>query len=88
MLARLPHFARVSELQVAEMAGLLALQEAFYGKEVIVADREMVESAADDILDGAQEKDIAFLVVGDPFGCPPPHLHLRGLYPCLEIIQG
>ena len=43
-------------------------QEAFYGKDVIVADREMVESAADDILEGAQEKDVAFLVVGDPFG--------------------
>lgn len=28
----------------------------------------MVESASDDILSGAQEIDIAFLVVGDPFG--------------------
>lgn len=28
----------------------------------------MVESASDDILEGAQEVDVAFLVVGDPFG--------------------
>ncbi|KAJ1568444.1 diphthine synthase [Cladochytrium tenue] len=42
--------------------------EAFYGREVIVADREMVESAADDILRGADSADVAFLVVGDPFG--------------------
>lgn len=35
---------------------------------MIVADREMVETASDDILAGAAEKDIAFLVVGDPFG--------------------
>jgi diphthine synthase len=28
----------------------------------------MVESASDDILNGANEIDVAFLVVGDPFG--------------------
>lgn len=42
--------------------------EAFYGREVILADREMVESASDDILEGAETEDIAFLVVGDVFG--------------------
>lgn len=42
--------------------------EALYGKEVVVADREMVESAADVILEGAETVDVAFLVVGDPFG--------------------
>ena len=35
---------------------------------MIIADRELVESGSDDILEGAQEKDVAFLVVGDPFG--------------------
>lgn len=84
------------------------LQEEFYGKEVIVADREMVEMVgdcfhvpswphivaclvpaqrgratvslrhrrpsahvqeADTILEGAKERDVSFLVVGDPFGC-------------------
>ncbi|OZJ02683.1 Diphthine methyl ester synthase [Bifiguratus adelaidae] len=42
--------------------------EAFYGKQVIVADREMVESESDKILEGAQEVNVAFLVVGDPYG--------------------
>lgn len=40
----------------------------FYGRDVILADREMVESASDDILSGADNSDVAFLVVGDPFG--------------------
>ncbi|XP_064605498.1 diphthine methyl ester synthase-like [Liolophura sinensis] len=44
-----------------------ALEE-FYGREVILADRDMVETEADVILEGAQSDDIAFLVVGDPFG--------------------
>jgi len=42
--------------------------EQFYGKEIILADRDMVEQGADQILDGALEDDVAFLVVGDPFG--------------------
>ncbi|THZ20267.1 diphthine synthase [Aureobasidium pullulans] len=41
--------------------------EAYYGREVIIADREMVESSSDEILEGADKVDIAFLVVGDPF---------------------
>lgn len=39
-----------------------------YGKEIVVADREMVESHADIFLDQAATEDVAFLVVGDPFG--------------------
>ncbi|KAH7312950.1 tetrapyrrole methylase [Rhexocercosporidium sp. MPI-PUGE-AT-0058] len=42
--------------------------EKYYGREVIIADREMVESASDEILRDAQNVDVAFLVVGDPFG--------------------
>ncbi|ANB11335.1 diphthine synthase [Sugiyamaella lignohabitans] len=42
--------------------------EKFYGREVILADRELVESGSDTILENAQEDDVAFLVVGDPFG--------------------
>ncbi|KAF2802016.1 diphthine synthase-like protein [Mytilinidion resinicola] len=42
--------------------------EAFYGRPVIIADREMVESSSDEILAGADKTDVAFLVVGDPFG--------------------
>lgn len=35
---------------------------------MIVADRELVETGSDDILEGAKDVDVAFLVVGDPFG--------------------
>ncbi|KAI8057201.1 diphthine synthase [Syncephalis plumigaleata] len=42
--------------------------ENFYGRKVIVVDREMVESNSDSILEGAKEADVAFLVVGDPYG--------------------
>ncbi|TVY17237.1 Diphthine methyl ester synthase [Lachnellula arida] len=45
-----------------------SILEQYYGREVILADREMVESASDDILHDAQNVDVAFLVVGDPFG--------------------
>jgi diphthine methyl ester synthase len=43
-------------------------QEKLYGKEIEVADREMVEERADVMLQEALESDVAFLVVGDPFG--------------------
>lgn len=43
-------------------------QEEFYGKELILADREMVEQEADSLLKEADVGDVAFLVVGDPFG--------------------
>ncbi|KMT07840.1 hypothetical protein BVRB_6g146510 isoform B [Beta vulgaris subsp. vulgaris] len=42
--------------------------EKLYGKPLIVADREMVEEKADSILLQARDSDVAFLVVGDPFG--------------------
>lgn len=46
--------------------------EKFYGREVLLADRELVEGGSDEILAGAEkdgeEGDVAFLVVGDPFG--------------------
>ncbi|KAF6142926.1 hypothetical protein GIB67_003882 [Kingdonia uniflora] len=47
--------------------GLSTLEE-FYGRPIILADREMVEERADDILLEARESSVAFLVVGDPFG--------------------
>lgn len=46
-----------------------AVQEALYGRPLIVADRDMVETESDAILEGAKDVDVAFLVVGDPFGC-------------------
>ncbi|KAK0636589.1 tetrapyrrole methylase [Bombardia bombarda] len=42
--------------------------ETYYGRPIVVADREMVESNSDEILREAQMVDVAFLVVGDPFG--------------------
>ena len=44
---------------------IIFLQEELYGKPVVVADREMVESGAEVILDAAREKNAAFMVVGD-----------------------
>jgi diphthine synthase len=56
--------AYTSILMAADQRSL----EKFYGREIIVADRELVETGSDQILHGAKEDDVAFLVVGDPFG--------------------
>ncbi|KAI4320257.1 hypothetical protein MLD38_033756 [Melastoma candidum] len=42
--------------------------EKLYEKQIIVSDREMVEEKADIFLEEARSSDVAFLVVGDPFG--------------------
>ncbi|KAK9113229.1 hypothetical protein Scep_020748 [Stephania cephalantha] len=47
--------------------GLSTLEE-LYGKPVTLADREMVEERADEILSQSKDSNVAFLVVGDPFG--------------------
>ncbi|KAJ8305739.1 hypothetical protein KUTeg_016284 [Tegillarca granosa] len=44
------------------------LTEEYYGRELILADRDMVETQADELLMDAENEDIVFLVVGDPFG--------------------
>ncbi|RVE42498.1 hypothetical protein evm_012841 [Chilo suppressalis] len=44
-----------------------ALEE-FYGRPLLIADRELCESGIDDILQEAKQKEIALLVVGDPLG--------------------
>lgn len=60
--------------------------EALYEKEVVVADREMVENDADLILEGADEADVAFLVVGDPFGATThTDLQLRAREKGIEV---
>lgn len=43
-------------------------QEQFYGRSLIIADRDLIEQGADEILQDASSKDVALLVVGDPFG--------------------
>lgn len=42
--------------------------ENFYGREVILADREMVEQHSDEMLKDAAEDDIAFLVSNNTHG--------------------
>ncbi|CAM9163441.1 unnamed protein product [Ascophyllum nodosum] len=49
--------------------------EAFYGKDIVLADRNIVESEADSIYASAKEEDVAFLVVGDPL-CATTHTDL------------
>jgi diphthine synthase len=44
------------------------LKEVFYGKPLILADRDMVETESDEILRDAHIQDVSLLVVGDPFG--------------------
>ena len=39
----------------------------FYNKEIILADRKTTESGDQKIIDEAKTKDVAFLVIGDPF---------------------
>ena len=53
----------------------------FYGKEVVVADREFVESGCEQMIEQAKTTNVSFLVVGDPF-CATTHtdLYLR----CIE----
>ncbi|XP_011028994.1 PREDICTED: probable diphthine synthase [Populus euphratica] len=46
----------------------LSTLEKLYGKPITVADREMVEEKVDSVLSEATSLDVAFLVVGDPFG--------------------
>ncbi len=42
--------------------------EKFYGKQITLADRTMVEQNSDEIIENARDKTVSFLVVGDPFG--------------------
>ncbi|CAG5120287.1 unnamed protein product, partial [Candidula unifasciata] len=42
--------------------------ESFYGRDVILADRDSVEQSADELMAQADTVDVAFLVVGDPLG--------------------
>ena len=46
--------------------------ESFYGKEIIIADRDFVECRADEIYEPAKDDDVSLLVVGDPV-CATTH---------------
>ena len=41
--------------------------EKFYNKKIIPADREMCEQGMESIVEEAKDKEVAFLVIGDPF---------------------
>jgi diphthine synthase len=41
--------------------------EKFYGKEIVVANREVTEQGDEKIIAEAREKDVAFLIIGDVF---------------------
>ena len=49
--------------------------EKLYGKKIILADRELVEKKAEDILKNAKKGEVAFLVIGDPM-CATTHVDL------------
>lgn len=49
--------------------------EELYGKKMVIADRELVESEADRMLVPAKTENVAFLVVGDPL-CATTHMDL------------
>jgi len=50
--------------------------EKLYGKKIILADRELVEKQAEQILEPAKTGDVAFLVIGDVFSATT-HTDLR-----------
>ena len=64
--------------------------EEFYGVKIILADRNMVESEAEQIFTDSIENDIGFLVVGDPL-CATTHTDLiiraRNLGAKVEVIH-
>lgn len=63
-----PRSAINNRAEVTKKCSLTSVQEEFYGRELIVADRDLVEQQADEILKDAHVTDVALLVVGDPFG--------------------
>ncbi|MBS3159109.1 diphthine synthase [Candidatus Woesearchaeota archaeon] len=55
-------------------------------KKIILADRNLVENHADEILDKAKADDVAFLVVGDVFSATTHHdLRLRALKEGIKV---
>uniref|UniRef100_A0A8C6UA07 diphthine methyl ester synthase n=1 Tax=Neogobius melanostomus TaxID=47308 RepID=A0A8C6UA07_9GOBI len=64
--------------------------EEFYGKPLLLADRDLVEQGADEILRDADQTDVAFLVVGDPFGATTHIIHnasIMNAIGCCETVS-
>lgn len=64
------------EFYTSKLSKPISELEEYYGKKIIIADRNLVESQADEMLDKALETDVSFLVIGDPF-CATTHIDLR-----------
>ena len=64
--------------------------ELFYGREVVEADREFMESGCGEALNRAKTEEIAILVVGDPF-CATTHsdiyLRAQALHIPVQVIH-
>ncbi len=61
--------------------------EDYYGKKLVLADRDMVEKKSDRILNPAKKADVAFLVIGDVFGATThTDLYLRAKQKKIEVI--
>ncbi|XP_034438201.1 diphthine methyl ester synthase [Hippoglossus hippoglossus] len=56
------------EVYTSVLTGGKEALEQLYGKQLILADRDLVEQGADEILRDADVENVGFLVVGDPFG--------------------
>jgi len=60
--------------------------EELYGKKVILADRDFVEKGSESMINEAKEKEIAFLVVGDPMSATTHlDLYLRAVKQNIKI---
>ena len=57
----LEHYTSILQCSIEDL-------EKLYHKKIILADRELVEHRAYEIIEDAKEKNVAFLVVGDIFG--------------------
>ncbi len=49
------------------LSGTVSELEKFYGRKIIPANRQFVEQKTEQIVEEAKTKEVAFLVVGDPF---------------------
>lgn len=73
---------KCSKLYLEEYTSKLVMStkedlEKFYGKKIISADRDLVENKAETtILKDAKNKDVAFLIIGDPFSATT-HIDLK-----------
>lgn len=59
-LVYLENYTSILQCSLSDLAG-------FYGRKIILASRGLAEEGADQIVAEAKDKEVAFLVIGDPF---------------------